>query len=505
MKRTQKFLLGGAITLTLILSGGTCYTWRCFSHIHLSPYTGPQAAHAEEKQQYTCGMHPFIIQDEPGDCPICGMKLTPVKSGTAGGSKSETSKPQGERKIKYWAAPMDPTYIRNEPGKSPMGMDLIPVYEDESATGTVISIDPVTVQNMGISTAKVEQKALHKNLRAVGLVAYDEARQYSINSKISGWVEGLTVKETGRFVKKGSPILSIYSPDLVSAQKEYLLALNNNQALAQSDFPQIAEGAERLLEASRSRLKYWDISESQISELTKTGKVSKTMTLYSPYNGIVTMKLINEGMFINAGMELFKLSDISNIWVFADIYEYELPWVKEGQVAMVDFPNADIKGLTGKVSFVYPFVDPKTRTVKVRLEFKNPDYHLKPDSYVNVRLNTQPIKDALVVPRNAVLYSGDKRTVFVSLGNGKFEPRQVKIGVEGDQGLVQIVQGLFAGEEVVTSAQFMLDSESQLREAIQKMLEPKKPSETVKPDSPDNLPKDGDKGDTKEQLDDLFK
>ncbi|MBA3016137.1 MAG: efflux RND transporter periplasmic adaptor subunit [Proteobacteria bacterium] len=450
-------------------------------------------------------MHPFIIKDEPGDCPICGMKLVPVKPGTTGGAKTESAKPQGERKIKYWAAPMDPTYIRNEPGKSPMGMDLVPVYEDQAATGSIISIDPVTIQNMGISTAKVEQKALHRDLRTVGLVAYDESRQYSINSKVSGWIERLTVNETGQFVKKGTPLLSIYSPDLVSAQEEYLLALNNNQALAKSDFPQIAEGAQRLLEASRSRLKYWDISEQQISELTKTGKVRKTMTLYSSYSGIVTMKMVNEGMFINAGMELFKLSDISKIWINADIYEYELPWVKEGQEAVVEFPYGDMKTLTGKVSYIYPYVEPKTRTVKVRLEFDNPGYHLKPDLYVNVRLNTQPIEDALVIPRNAVLYSGEKRTVFVTLGGGKFEPRLIKIGVEGDQGMVQVTQGLFAGEEIVTSAQFMLDSESQLREAIQKMLEPKKPSESAKPEPMKDPPQEGATGKKNEDLDDLFK
>jgi RND family efflux transporter MFP subunit len=510
MTRTKKILLAGALALALVLTGRAYYSGYCLNRANLAHDAGPRTAHADEQkpsagtQKYTCGMHPFIIQDEPGNCPICGMKLTPVKPGTTGATAPQETKPQGSRKIKYWVAPMDPTYIRHEPGKSPMGMDLVPVYEDQAATGSVITIDPVTIQNMGISTVKVEQRPLHRDLRTVGRVTYDESRQYSINSKVSGWVERLDINETGQFVKKGQSLLSIYSPDLVTAQEEYLLALNNDKALSKSDFPQIAEGAHHLLEASRNRLKYWDISEQQIATLTKTGKVNRAMTLYAPYNGIVTDKLVTAGMFIKTGMELFKISDISTIWVNADIYEYELPWVKEGQMAEVEFPYADMKALTGKVNFIYPYVEPKTRTVKVRIEFKNPGYQLKPDFYVNVQLKTQPIEDALVIPRNAVLYSGDKRTVFVAQGNGKFEPRQIKVGVEGDQGVVQVIQGLFKGEEVVTSAQFMLDSESQLREAIQKMLEPTKPApEQAKPAQGQG--QGGEKGQKKEDLNDLFK
>ncbi len=505
MTRREKSFLALILILAFALAGVSWQSLRSPAG-SLEPAAiaaGPEQK-AGEKTQYTCGMHPFVIQDEPGNCPICGMKLTPLKADTAGGAGEKTA-PSGERKIKYWRAPMDPTYIRSEPGKSPMGMDLIPVYEDEAAGGSVIKIDPVTVQNMGISTAKVEQKDLHRDLRAVGQVAYDEARQYSINSKISGWVEKLYVNETGQFVKKGDPLLSIYSPDLVSAQEEYLLALRNKKTLAKSDFAQIAEGADSLLEASRSRLKYWDISSRQIAELEKTGKVRKDMTLYAPYDGIVTAKMVNEGMNVKSGMELFKFSDISKIWVYADIYEYELPWVKLGQEAVVEFPYGDMKELSGKVSYIYPYVDPKTRTVRVRLAFPNAGYQLKPDFYVNVQLKTQAVKNALVIPRNAVLYSGDKRTVFVALGGGKFEPRQIKIGVEGDQGLVQIKQGLLAGEEVVTSAQFMLDSESQLREAIQKMTEPNNPSVQAKADTTEAPSPKGGKGQKKENLDDLFK
>jgi Cu(I)/Ag(I) efflux system membrane fusion protein len=492
MIRKRKILLRGLFALALVLSGGAYYAWYCFSHMSLRSFTGPQEARAQ-KQQYTCGMHPFVIQDEPGNCPICGMKLTPLKAGTVGGAAQASAKPKGERKIKYWVAPMDPTYIRHEPGKSPMGMDLVPVYEDEAPSGSVISIDPVTMQNMGIKTARADRMNLQRDLRTVGLIAYDEARQYSINSKIQGWVERLYVDQTGQFVKKGQPLLAIYSPDLVSAQQEYLLALNNNKALAKSDFPQIAQGAQSLLEASRSRLRYWDISDRQIDELERTGKVRKTMTLYAPYDGIVTMKMVNEGMDVKAGMELFKFSDISRVWIYADIYEYELPWLKLGQKAKVEFPYADMPSLSGRVTYIYPYVEPKTRTVKVRLEFDNPGYQLKPDQYVNVHIATHAIENVLVIPSDAVLFSGEKRTVFVALGGGKFEPRRIKTGIEGDGGLVQVKQGLLDGEQVVTSAQFMLDSESQLQEAIQKMLNPEKETPAASEGSAEDLFQGGGK------------
>lgn len=464
-------------------------------------------ASAEAAQQYTCGMHPMIITDEPGLCPICNMELTPLKK--AGSEKS--SVPTGERKIKYWVAPMDPTFIRDEPGKSPMGMDLVPVYEDEAATGSTISIDPVTSQNMGVRMAPVTRKDLSRTVRTVGLVGYEEPKQFSVNSKIDGWVERLYVNETGQFVKKGSALLEIYSPALVSAQEEFLLARNNSQSLVKSPFPSIADGAKRLLESSRRRLKLWDISEQQIKRLEKSGEVAKTLTLYAPYDGIVTMKMVREGQYIKGGMELMMLSDISKVWVYADIYEYEMPWIKVGQKAKIILPYVGIDPIESKVSYIYPFVEPKTRTIKVRFDIDNPDFTLKPDMYVNVRLETEPVENALTIPVEAVLHSGEVQTVFVALGDGKFEPRQVKTGVQSAEGDIEIVQGVLEGEHVVTSAQFMLDSESKLREAIAKMLERKAtPVSTANMEEMDEktddlFADDKPKGESKEKLDDLFK
>ena len=480
-------------------------------HVHdVAGLVAPSSAVAAEAsaQKYTCGMHPMVITDEPGLCPICNMDLTPLKPG--GGATA--SKPVGERKIKYWVAPMDPTYIRDEPGKSPMGMDLVPVYEDQAATGSIISVDPVTSQNMGVRMALVMRKDLSRTIRTVGLVGYEEPKQFSINSKIDGWVERLHVNETGQVVKKGTPLLEIYSPALVSAQEEFLLARNNSQSLANSSFPSIADGAARLLDSSRRRLKLWDISDRQIARLEKTGQVTKNLTLYAPYDGIVTMKTVREGQFIKAGAELLVLSDISKVWVYADIYEYEMPWVKVGQKAKIILPYVGSEPIESKVSYIYPFVEPKTRTVKARLDIANPDFTLKPDMYVNVSLESDTVANALTVPSEAVLHSGERKTVFVALGNGKFEPRQVKTGVQSESGDIEIVQGLLDGEHVVTSAQFMLDSESKLREAIRKMLEPETPSAEAhghadhdmdkKDESMEDLFVDDDEG--KGSLEDLF-
>ena len=342
---------------------------------------------AEAAQQYTCGMHPMIITDESGLCPICNMDLTPLKS-----AGSESSVPAGERKIKYWVAPMDPTFIRDEPGQSPMGMDLVPVYEDEAVTGSVISIDPVTSQNMGVRTTTVTRKNISRTVRTVGLVGYEEPKQFSVNSKVDGWVERLYVNETGQFVKKGSALLEIYSPALVSAQEEFLLARNNSQSLSQSPFPSIADGANRLLESSRRRLKLWDISDRQIARLEKGGVVAKTLTLYAPYDGIVNMKMVREGQYVKSGMELLMISDISKVWVYADIYEYEMPWVKVGQKAQIILPYVGSDPIESEVSYIYPFVEPKTRTIKARFDIDNPDFTLKPDMYVNVRLETEPVE-----------------------------------------------------------------------------------------------------------------
>ena len=490
----NKLLLG---IMALLVSGLLLGAGLDLFHV---PLVGAEHSHAEDLQ-YTCGMHPMIIVDEPGLCPICHMELTPIKTGADNAAVTDS----GERTVKYWQAPMDPTYISDQPGKSPMGMDLIPVYEDEATGGTLISIDPATIQNMGVRTAAVVRGSISRSIRTVGLVSYEEPKQYVVNAKIAGWVEKLYVSETGQQVRKGQKLLEIYSPELVTAQQELLLARDNFNSLKGSSLPQIAESAGRLLESSRKRLQLWDVSKSQIERLEATGQVRKNVTLYAPYDGIVTMKMITEGMYVNPGMTLINLADLSKVWVLADIYEYQLPWVKVGQPVTVELPYVKERSLNAHVSYLYPYVEAKSRTVKARIEFDNADFELRPDMYVTVYLNGERQDNALIIPQEAVLYSGEKQTVFVAQPGGRFEPRLVKTGLQGEDGHVEVLQGLFAGEQVVTSAQFMLDSESKLREAIQKMMKPVRSESPAKPKSDDleGLFSSGN-GDENTQLDELF-
>jgi len=456
--RTSKISAMFLLSMLLLFASPVHFTPVGDGHLHLHGHLGPEEAEAKG-QLYTCSMHPFIIRDAPGNCPICGMTLTPVKADGPGGT-------------------------------------------------TDIRIDPATQQNMGVRTASASRRSLSRAIRTVGIVGYQENHQYSVNSKIDGWIERLHVNETGVFVKKGQPLMAIYSPELVAAQEEFLLALCNQAALAANDIPEIAAGARNLLAASRKRLLYWDISKHQIDELEKSGQVQKTLLFYAPYNGVVTVKKVNEGMFIQAGMELFQISDISQVWVYADIYEYELPWVKVGQKVQVDLPSGQAP-LPGRIGMIYPYVEGQTRTVKARIELDNPDLSLKPEMYVNVGIETQTTKEALVIPAEAVLNTGEKQTVFVVLGDGRFEPRPVKLGLQGDDGFVEIKEGLGEHEKVVTSAQFMLDSESTLRAVVQKMLNAEKggaaksptPAAVQNPGQP-VAPRDQQGG---ENLEELFK
>ena len=419
---------------------------------------GEGVAHAEgkEKQLYTCGMHPSVVQEGPGTCPICGMDLTPVKESTTGGAKKKTTK-KGPRKIKYWVAPMDPTYIRDKPGKSPMGMDLVPVYEDEGSDEGLVAIDPVVVQNMGVRVAKVRRGDLHKEVRTIGEVVVAEDLVSVVNLKFSGWIEKLYVDETGQKVRKGQALLSVYSPELVSAQEEYLLALRTGR-----DTP--------LARAARTRLDYWDLPGATIRAIEQRGKAQRTMTIRSPRAGFVLHKNVVEGARVNAGQDLMRIGRLDAIWVQAQVYELDAPWIRLGQRATMELSFERGKQYEGKVSYIYPTLDPKTRTLTVRLEFQNPGLQLKPGMFTTVRIDTRHLSGVLAVPTEAVLHSGERNIVFVALGLGKYEPRQVVTGLSGAGHLTEVKSGLREGETIVLSGQFLLDSESQLQEAMQKLL-----------------------------------
>jgi len=380
-------------------------------------------------------------------------------------------KTAGKGEPLFYRNPMNPAVTSKTPAKDDMGMDYIPVYADTQVSagpaGTVL-IDPVTLQNIGIRTGFVEQRPISHTIRAPGRITYDESLLTKINARTEGWVEKVFVTRTGDFVAADTILLDLYSPQLVSSQQEYLLALQAWEAQKSSPYPDIRKGAEDLKNLARRRLELLNVPEHQISELENTRKISEALHIHSPATGTILKIGVQEGQHITPSTDLYHLADLSRVWVMADIFEHELAWVEEGAHASMSVDSLPGVTFHGRVEYVYPFLNPKTRTARVRLVFDNPDLLLKPDSFSTVILAGSARGDALVVPSEAVIRSGTRNTVFVVKGEGRFEPRRVELGVVSDQG-IQIVSGLAAGEEVVTSGQFLLDSESKLNEAISKM------------------------------------
>ncbi len=445
-----------------------------------------EAAASDDELWYTCGMHPNVLQKGPGDCPICQMTLTPRKEDDDASGSGGSDKPK-ERAVIYWRAPMDPNYISEKPGKSPMGMDLVPVYadEDDSPSAHTIRIDPVTIQNMGIRTTVVRRGPLVKTIRTVGRVDYDEQLVTFVDTKFDGWIETLYVDETGQRVERGEPLFDVYSPELYAAQEEFLAAARNLPRLDKSTFAPAREQAAKLVEAAETKLRYLDVSDAQIEALRKSGKVEKTLTIHSPATGIVTEKMALEGMYVKPGMRLYTIADLSHVWVYVDVYEYQLPWVSVGQPAIMTLPYVPGKEFAGKVVYVYPYLEKQTRVIKVRLEFTNATGELKPGMYANIRLESELQRDALLVPREAYIDSGTRQVLFVDIGNGKFDPRDIQVGVEAEDGMVEVLDGLDEGEVVVTSGQFMLDAESKLKEAVAKMIKAERAKTTKRLPTPD--------------------
>lgn len=422
-----------------------------------TPGTGAAAA-SKSEQLWTCGMHPQVIQNKPGLCPICEMKLTPIRREASG---------SGEKKPKYYKSTMNAGETSPTPAKDSMGMDMVPVYEAESANST-ISIDPVTVQNMGLRLGTVSSGPVRRVVRTVGAVEFAETSLTDVNTKVKGWIEKLYVDSTGQQVHRGEPLFEFYSPDLYSAQTEYLLALDSGDSLKAS---------------ARNKLKYYDISDEQIAELEKTKQVKKTLRVLAPRDGIVVEKMAVEGQMVEAGMKLYRLADLSLVWVQSQVYEQDLGFVRPGEEATVSLSYLPDRKFRGRVTYIYPTIDDRTRTARVRMEFHNPGYFLKPGMFTTVELESEVTASAVLVPDSAVLRSGEKNTVFVALDGGHFEPRVVTLGMRSEGNTYQVLRGLKAGERVVVSGQFMLDSESQLREAIQKMGQPGKSESDLKSES----------------------
>jgi len=429
---------------------------------------GPTTKAEAKVTQYHCPMHPTYVSDRPGECPICGMDLVPLEE--------ETTISPGEKTARYHC-PMHPTYVSDRPGECPIcGMDLVPLEEAAEAPAStveglaVVKITPEKQQLIGVRTERVKYLTLDKTIRTVGMVEVDETKLTDVNTKIDGWIEELYVDYTGQLVKKGQPLLAIYSPELVATQEEYLLALRARKQLQDSPFPDIARSGDSLVEAARRRLELWDIPASEIKAIERSGEPIKTLLLFAPFTGYVMERRATEGMYVRAGMPLYRLADLSTVWVQADIYEYELPLVKVGQHARLTVNAYPGRTFPGRVTYVYPTVEGRTRTVKVRFEFLNPQELLKPGLYANVEIRV-PLGRELAVPAEAVLDSGLRQIVFVAQGEGYFEPREVKLGSRaGDYYLV--LSGLEEGEEVVSSGNFLIDAESRLKAAISGMGAP---------------------------------
>jgi RND family efflux transporter MFP subunit len=385
----------------------------------------------------------------------------------AGCAKPKTGASGGQT-VAYWADPMNPTHTYDKPGKAPCGMDLVPVYAtDANLKG--IRIDPAVVQNTGVTTEVVQERTLQREIRTSGTLAPNERKVYNVNSKIMGWADRLYVNYTGESVTRGQALLDLYAPELVSTQEEYLQSLRYARSLPADASEDSRRGAQDLVASARARLLNWDVTEAEIDALERRGAASKTLPLRSPDNGVVLEKMIEQGKQVEPGMPLYRIADLSVVWVMADLYQQDLPFVAVGNRAGIELSDWPGKAFAGRVAFISPVVNPDSKTAQARIEVTNtPDLTLKPGMFATVRiLSPVPVK-AVAVPEQAVIHSGERHVIVMALGNGYFEPREVALGVSAG-GYTQVLTGLTAGEKVVTSAQFLIDSESNLKNAIDQM------------------------------------
>jgi membrane fusion protein, copper/silver efflux system len=466
----RRFGVGTLLLVAVATAGVTLGGSSLLRHQHDD---APSGATAAAKDQYQCPMHPTIVQDHPGDCPICGMKLVKVASAGAG----DEGKGGGAAQKAQYQCPMHPSIVQDHPGDCPIcGRKLGKLKGAAAGAGAAmtdapveglatINIDPARQQLIGLRTAAATRGQVGGSWRTVGRVAVDETRIAHVNVKVSGFMEHVHADFIGKTVKKGDPLFSIYSPELLSAQEEYLLALRTRDRL-RSTHSQGSDGDD-LVSAARRKLELWDVPEAELAKVERTGKPTKELMFYAPASGVVTKKDVVPGMRVNAGDMPFEIVDLSRVWLQADVYESELRHVKIGMPATLTlkaYPNRVFKG---RVVFIDPLLDPKTRTVNVRLEFANGGGELKPEMFGEVVLQGES-REGLRVPADAVIDSGTKNVVFVSLGEGKFQPREVQLG-DSDGQNIEIVSGVADGEQVVTRANFLIDSESRLRASLAAM------------------------------------
>lgn len=490
---SRKQVVGAVLIVASIVVGVSLYV----SARSGAGVTAPALAKAP---RYRCPMHPTMVSDRPGDCAICGMRLVAIEDAECEGDGStceqetagvdpppaggapdaghdahpaEHGKPAtagaGENRVIYRST-MNPGEVSDRPGKDSMGMEMVPEEVEQAPTGghaTVEGRAPLKIsgkkrQLIGVRIAAVEQGPFVRTIRTVGRVTYDETRLRSVFTKVSGWVERLYANATGQLVKQGDPLLTIYSPELVSSAQEYLLALRGRDRLAGSELA--GDSGERLLASARRRLLLFDLTPRQIAALDREGEAPTTMTLHAPIGGNIIVRNVTQGDRIEPGTKLLDIAELSRVWVLADIYEYELPFIHSGQPATMTLSYLPGRTFEGRIAFVYPTLSEATRTVKVRLEFPNPDFTLRPEMYAQVEIHAD-LGQRLSVPASAVVSTGTRDIAFVERGDGYFEPRALKLGIKlADR--FEVLDGVKAGESVVSSGNFLVDSESKLKAAL---------------------------------------
>jgi membrane fusion protein, copper/silver efflux system len=493
------------VVLALLGTGIAVFATGCFS--------GKTADSETSEQLYTCGMHPWVVQEGPGQCPICGMNLVPKEN------QAETASASGEREILYYVSSMDPGYVRQEPGKDTMGMDLVPVYADQVTSGAGVTVDASIIQSIGVRYATVEKGPMSLSINAPAHVDYNEDHLAVLSTRTDGYIDKLYVTSPGATVKAGDPLFDFYAPQLYSAQEEYLIALRI--------------GDSSLSNAARERLKLLGVSDTQIDAIRQNGS-SSALPITAPMDGIVVTMggtgtggglpqgggslntgggmgggsapsggggmggmggggggggfsdsggsssisgmqsgsggTLREGAFVSAGSPVFTIADLSTVWVYAHIYSDQLPYVHVGMPATLELDYLPGESFQGTIDFVYPYLETLTRDIRVRIVFPNPDGKLIPAMYGTVKIQSQISENALTIPEEAVIYSGDHRVVFLALAGNRFMPAEVTLGPSDGNGKVQVLSGLVEGQQIITSAQFLIDSESRMQEAISKML-----------------------------------
>ncbi|KPK39157.1 MAG: hypothetical protein AMJ69_06435 [Gammaproteobacteria bacterium SG8_47] len=390
-------------------------------------------------------MHPQIIQDNAGTCPICGMDLVELQ-------QDSTEVDSGERKVLYYRHPHNPSITADQPMKDEMGMDYVPVYDDGG--GAAVKINPAVVHNMGVRTAVAERGRLWRRIDTVGYVGLDENKVSHVHLRTEGWIDKLRVKSEGERVRKGDVLFEVYSRALVTAQEEYLQAL--------------AAGGQSLTQASRERLISLGVSDDQIRTLEKTRRVEQLVKVYARQDGIVSTLNVREGMYITPANEVMTLADLSTVWILVEVFERQADWVRVGQVADVRLSYLPGREWEGRVEYVYPSLEPKTRTLRVRLLFDNPNEDLKPNMFADVHIYAGPKDDVVMIPREALIRTENEARVILELGEGRFAPRKVVPGIESGD-FVEIIAGLDEGERVVISGQFLIDSEASLKASLLRM------------------------------------